>query len=241
MSSWYQIAKRVSLSCQPMRLRILIVERDLSTADLLIPSLERKGYEVCLASTQRQVNGSLRSFRPDLLVVDIASFGSKGYRFCDSVRSRLEGTPCILMVQGGHASLDGLGEEFITPPFTSRKLLYKVKKVAEKLTAREIQAGPLALDLQSQILRNGDQVHHLRPKEAELLATLMRNAGRVVSRKEMMRTVWQTEYLGDTRTLTVHIRWLRLKIEQDPNRPVFLRTVRGVGYRFDVPQPLTAR
>ena len=121
----------------------------------------------------------------------------------------------------------------MTPPFTSRKLLYRIKKVAEQLTSREIRVGPLALDPDTRTLRKSKAALPLRPKEAALLKLFMENAGRVLSRQEIMKKVWETDYIGDTRTLSVHVRWLRQKIEDDPNTPRFLRTVRGVGYRFE--------
>jgi two-component system alkaline phosphatase synthesis response regulator PhoP len=229
-----------------MTLRILFVEKDLTTADLLVPSLERKGYQVSVSSTQRQVLSRLRSFRPDLLVVDVASYGYKGYKLCETIGTHLEGVPCIMMVDSGPASpqqgagghAGGIAAAYIAPPFTSRKLLYRIRQVADNLARRELHAGPLMLDLRTRTLRNGDQVHHLRPKEVELLALFMRSPGKVISRKDLMRDIWQTEYMGDTRTLSVHIRWLRLKIEPNPDTPALLRTVRGVGYRFDVPPPV---
>jgi DNA-binding response OmpR family regulator len=130
-----------------------------------------------------------------------------------------------------------MAEAFMVPPFTSRKLLYRVRKLAEQLTSREIQAGPLVFDPDTRALRKGGATTQLRPKEASLLIYFIQNSGRVITRRELMRQVWETEYVGDTRTLSVHVRWLRTKIEDDPNKPRFLRTVRGVGYRFEVPDP----
>ncbi len=127
----------------------------------------------------------------------------------------------------------------MTPPFTSRRLLYRVRKLAESLPCREIQAGDLLLDPDTGMLRKGEMEVRLLPKENALLALFMRNRGKVLSREEIMSQVWDTDYLQDTRTLTVHVRWLRLKIEDDPSAPRYLRTVRGVGYRFDVPEPIT--
>ena len=218
-----------------MSLRILLVEKDATTADLLSPGLERKGHQVSVAHTQRQAMSRIRSLRPDMLVIDVASFGTNGYRISDSVRARLDGVPTILLLEKGHASAGSTAEAFMTPPFTSRKLLYRVRKVAEHLTRREIRVGPLALDPETRTLRKNGENLHLRPKEAALLAMFMKNPGRVLSRQEIMKEVWETEYMGDTRTLSVHIRWLRIKIEDDPNSPKYLRTVRGVGYRFEIP------
>jgi two-component system alkaline phosphatase synthesis response regulator PhoP len=217
-------------------LRILFVEKDMTTADLLVPSLERKGYQVTMAQTQRQATGRIRSVRPDLILIDVASFGVNGYKVSDAVRAKLDGVPAILLLEKGHASVGTTADAYMVPPFTSRKLLYRVKKLAEKLTRREIQAGPLVLDPETRILRKGETILQLRPKEAALLTYFMRNPGKVLSRQEIIKQVWETDYVGDTRTLNVHVRWLRVKIEDEPNSPRFLRTVRGVGYRFQVPE-----
>jgi DNA-binding response OmpR family regulator len=214
-------------------LRILFVEKDITTADLLVPGLERKGYQVQVARTQRQALGRIRSKRPDLLVMDVDSFASSGYRISEAVRSRLEGVPTILLLPKGHATAGSTADAFMIPPFTSRKLLYRIKKVAEGITSREMRAGPLALDPDTRMLRKRDTTEHLRPKEAALLTLFLHNQGKVLSRQTIMKEVWETEYFGDTRTLSVHIRWLRIKIEDEPSSPRFLRTVRGVGYRFE--------
>ncbi len=214
--------------------RILFVEKDITTADLLVPSLERRGCQVVVVSTQRQATSSIRSAHPDLLVIDVASFGSAGLKTTEAIRSRLDGVPTILLLEATHASIGSMADAHITPPFTSRKLLHRVKKIVSQLATNEIRLGALAFDPDTRILCNGDQSLKLRPKEAALLALFMCNPGRVLSRQEIMKKVWETDYLGDTRTLSVHVRWLRQKIEDDPNHPQFLRTVRGVGYRFEV-------
>lgn len=218
-----------------MALSILFVEKNVETASLLVPGLERKGYYVAVARTQRQALSRIRSRRPDILVVDIASFDLQGYTVSEAVRSRLDGVPTILLLKKGHASAGRTAEAFMIPPFTSRKLLYRVKKLGETLTSREVHAGPLTLDPDTRTLRRGDNSYHLRPKEVALLTLFIRNPGKVISRQELMKRVWETDYMGDTRTLSVHVRWLRIKIEEEPSSPRFLRTVRGVGYRFEVP------
>jgi two-component system alkaline phosphatase synthesis response regulator PhoP len=217
-------------------LRILLVEKDVTTADLLMPTLERKGYEVAVAQTPRQAMGRIRSLRPDLLFVDVASFGANGYAIGDALRAVLHEVPTMLMLPEGHAGAGGLAQAFLTPPFSTRKLLHRLKKLAGRADDRTLRAGHLLLDPDTRTLSKGETSFHLRPKEAALLAYLMRNAGRVLGRPEIIREIWQTEYIGDTRTLTVHIRWLREKIEDDPDAPCLLRTVRGMGYRFEVPE-----
>jgi DNA-binding response OmpR family regulator len=222
-----------------MTVRILFVEKDLTTADLLVPSLERQGYQVIVAHTQRQATSRMRTSRPDLLVVDVASFGPRGYRVSEVLRDRLDSVATILLLPEGHDPAGGSAEASMTPPFTSRRLLYRVKKLADSLPSREIRVGSFALDPDTRTLHRGETAVQLRPKEASLLVLFMRNRGKVLSRREIMKEVWETEYLGDTGTINVHVRWLRLKIEDDPSRPRYLRTVRGVGYRFDVPESST--
>jgi len=218
-----------------MSLRILFIEKDIATADLLVPGLQRKGYQVSVAQTLRQAMGRIRSLRPDLLVLDMASFGVNGYKISTAVRAKLDTVPTILLVGKGHATAGTAADAFMTPPFTSRKLLHRIKKVAEKLTSREIRMGPLTFDPDTRLLHRGENSLHLRPKEAALLTYFMRNPGRVLSRQEIIKQVWETDYIGDTRTLSVHVRWIRVKIEDDSKHPRLLRTVRGVGYRFEVP------
>jgi DNA-binding response OmpR family regulator len=218
-----------------MSLRILLVEKDVTRADLLVPSLERKGYQVIVVRSQRQALSRARSSYPDLLVLDVASFGINGYKVSEVVRARLEDVPTILLLEKGHAGAGDAVDSYMEPPFTSRKLLYRVRKLAENLTPRQLSLGPLVLDPDSRVLSNGDKVVQLRPKEAQLLAFLMRNPGKVLSREKIMRKVWDTDYVEDTRTLSVHVCWLRQKIEEDASAPRLLRTVRGLGYHFDVP------
>jgi len=203
-----------------MMARILLVAKDVTTTDLLVPSLERKGHQVAVAHTQRQALSHIRSLHPDLLVMDVASFGLNGYQVSDAIRARLNRVPTILLLEKGHNSAGDTADAFMTPPFTSRKLLYRVKKVTVQRTRRALKAGPLTLDLDTRTLRKGEEVFQLRPKEIELVALFMHNPGKVLSRQEIMKQVWETDYVGDTRTLSVHVRWLRLKIEDDGINPI---------------------
>jgi DNA-binding response OmpR family regulator len=221
-----------------MALRILFVEKDSATEALLVPGLERQGLEVWLVRTLRQALARIRSARPDLLIVDVPSFSPNGYHVADAIRSKLAQVPVILLLEKGHESAGSRADEFMVTPFTSRKLLHRVKKLTEALASRELRAGPLFFDPELRHLHKGDAIFYLRPKEAALMLLFMQNQGRVLTRQELMKKVWETEYMGDTRTLSVHIRWLREKIEDEPHRPLFLRTVRGVGYRFAVPDDL---
>lgn len=219
----------------PIAITILFVEKDVTTSDLLVHSLETKGYRVLVAHTQRQALSYARSSQPDLLILDVASFGANGYELSEAVRARLDGVPTILLLEKGHACAGWAAEAYMEPPFTSRKLLYRVGALAQNLSPRGISLGRLVLDPNVRVLSNGDKAVQLRPKEAELLAFFMRNPGRVLSRQEIMRAVWDLDDMRDTRTLSVHVCWLRRKVERDASQPYLLRTVRGVGYRFEAP------
>jgi DNA-binding response OmpR family regulator len=221
-----------------MAIEVLFVERMVTTTDLLVPSLERKGYQVTLARTRRQAMCRCRSVGPHILIVDVASFGAAGYNVVDAIRPLLGGVSTILLLKEGHAIAGSQAAAFMTPPFTARKLLHRLREVAEMVPPRDLQAGELVLDLVARTLSNGQSTFPLRPMEAELLAFFMRNPDRVLSRREIMKACWDTDYVGDTRTLNVHIRWLRLKFEDDPGQPRLLRTVRGVGYRFEPVEPV---
>jgi len=122
-------------------------------------------------------------------------------------------------------------------PFTGRKLRESLDKLLDAAAPHTLRAGPLQLDLVSQVVIGPVGREHLTPKMCQLLATLMQHPNQVISRKDLMGRIWDTVYLGDTRTLDVHIRWLREKIESDPRRPSLLVTKRGIGYLLVVPQP----
>jgi DNA-binding response OmpR family regulator len=210
----------------------------LTTAERLVSALKQEGFQVSLACNRRQALSRVRSLRPNVLVVDVASFGAGGYGLLDTVRARLQGVPTVLFLTKGDDVARGGTETCITPPFTPGKLLDRLGKVAESLSPQEIRAGPLVLDLETRTLHKGQATFHLRPMEAALLALFMRNPGRVLSRQEIMKEVWKTDFVGDTRTLYVHVRWLRLKIEDDPGAPRLLCTERNVGYRFEAGESL---
>ena len=166
-----------------MATRVLLIERDVTTSDLLVPSLERKGYQVHLARTRRQATSCCRSVHSEVLIVDVASFGAAGYDVVDAVRPLLDGAPTILLLEEGHAIAGGQAEAFMTPPFTSRKLLYRLKKVAETLPSREIRVGELVFDPVTRILNKGQTRCRLRPKEAALLALCATQAGYSAGRR----------------------------------------------------------
>jgi DNA-binding response OmpR family regulator len=127
------------------------------------------------------------------------------------------------------------GGNVLQLPFTSRKVTNRVAKLLSCRTGIMLAAGALTLNLEARCVSRGDSIHRLTPRQARLLEVFMRHTGQTLTRKFLMETVWETNYMGDTRTLDVHVRWIRERIEQDPSSPKYLRTVRGIGYRFGVP------
>ncbi len=268
-----------------MGLNILWLENNPVTADLLRPALKRSGHSLTVVDSPRRVMPRVRAAWPDLLVMNVFSYGSDGPSTYQDLRSRLKGLPAILLVPDAARWLGHQAAEFVTPPFTARKLLHRLRKLDAERPVVEMQVhdltvvavafpegtlntwlngatplrdlplqvtspplregyvqvvdmlrqGQVTLSLRSNTLRVHQAEHRLRPKEAQLLTVFMCHAREVVSRKKLMRLVWDTDYTEDTRTLNVHIRWLREKLERDPGQPAHLRTVRGVGYRFEAP------
>lgn len=220
-----------------MAASILLIEKAKSPIDWIFQSLEKKGYTVSLVRSEQKAIQQAASETPDLIILNATSPKIDGPKICHTLHEKVEEIPVILILAAGERDDDVTGATVIlTPPFTSRKLFNRIKRVLRSGAEKTMQAGGLALKLGTHCIDNGCREWRLTPKEFELLKVFMRSPGRVLSRKFLMKKVWKTDYMGDTRTLDVHIRWLREKIEENPSSPTYLRTVRGVGYRFDIPE-----
>ena len=221
-----------------MTASILLVEKVKSPPiDWILPSLERKKYEVSLARSEQEAVQRAASETPDLIILNAASPRIDGRKTCQVLHEKVAEIPIILILAEAKKDEDVMGATFIlTPPFTSRKLFNRIRSILKSDEGKILQAGGLTLSLGTHRVNNGSKERRLNPKELELLKVFMRSPGRVLSRKFLMKKVWKTDFMGDTRTLDVHIRWLREKIEENPSRPTYLRTVRAVGYRFDIPE-----
>ena len=152
------------------------------------------------------------------------------------VRSQLNGLPIILVSPAGSNPDPGNGASMtLIHPFTPRKLLNRIARLLPGDDSYMIEVGPIRLNLAQRKVFSYDKEARLTPKEAKLLEVFILNPGRLLTRKALIREVWHTDYTGDTRTLDVHMSWLRQAIEPDSTRPIFLKTIRGMGYRFDLP------
>jgi DNA-binding response OmpR family regulator len=220
-----------------MTASILLVEKARSSIDWIPESLEKKGYEVLLARSEQQAIQQATSETPDLIILNATSRRLDGPRICQTLHKKVAEIPIILILAKGQKGDDALGATFIlTPPFTSRKLYNRIRSILKSDEGEILKVGGLTLSLGTRRVNSESKERRLTPKEFELLKVFMRSPGRVLSRKFLMKKIWKTDYIGDTRTLDVHVRWLREKIEKKPSSPTYLRTVRGVGYRFEIPE-----
>jgi len=219
-----------------MTASILLVEKAESPINWIHRSLEKKGYAVLLARNEQKAVQQATSEMPDLIILNATSPKIDGRKICQALHDRVKEIPIVLILAEGERDPNVVEATFVlVPPFTARKLFNRIRTLLKSDEGKILQAGGLTLKLGTRCVNNGRREWRLTPKEFELLKVFMRSPGRVLSRKFLMKKVWKTDYMGDTRTLDVHIRWLREKIEDNPSSPVYLRTVRGVGYRFDIP------
>lgn len=214
--------------------RILWIEGKRAQSPPLIPALRKKGFKIEIVSTGAAALARLPELGPDAVVLDIASMRTSGRRICQSLRQRSNGLPIVVIKAHEQSGPDkDCVNVILELPFTWRKLVNRLTRLLPGEGRNILHAGPLRLDTERNQVRCLDKEERLTPRLTDLLRTLMQNAGTVLERKKLFRQVWNTEYTGDTRTLDVHISWLRKAIEENPRQPRFLKTIRGVGYRLD--------
>lgn len=219
---------------------ILLIESGRASDPSFAPALEKKGYDVRVRHrVDRAIPSSDDLGNPDLVILDAASMRTPGTRLCRKVRDKVDGIPIILVSPEGTRIESSAGASLtLVHPFTARKLLNRVARLLPGDERYTLAAGPLRLNLAQRKVIAHSKESRLTPKQAKLLEVFIRNPGRLMTRKALIRQVWHTDYTGDTRTLDVHISWLRRAIETDPKRPVLIRTIRGMGYRLDLPEDL---
>lgn len=232
--------------------KILIVEDEPSLQETLEYNLLHQGYEVQVAGDGRRAVETARKFKPDLVLLDVMLPGMDGFEVCRILRQ--ETNVPILMLTARDTEIDrviGLeigADDYLTKPFSMRELQARLKALLRRVrfdqedSAQETKTdspgekmvfGNLTLDLTRHEVTLADRPLQLKPKEFELFVYLARHKGQVLTRDLIMETVWGWDYTGGSRTVDVHVRWLREKIEPDPANPVRIVTVRGTGYRFE--------
>ena len=227
---------------------VLVVDDEPSYVDALSVSLTREGFEVRSASDGLSALAQVRSDPPDLVLLDLMLPGMSGVDVCREIR-KTSRVPVIMLTARGEeidavVGLEVGADDYITKPYRLRELVARIRAVLRR-GAREtdgslgadesivLREGDLELDLDRHELRIGDTSVALALKEFELLAYLLEQSGRVVTRDSLMTQVWGFDYMGDTKTIDVHVKRLRAKIDVDPARPSRITTIRGVGYRYE--------
>lgn len=214
---------------------ILLIEGKKAEQPVFAAQLQKKGFSVFVVQNGSQAVNQLAGIAPDLLVVNAASLGSSGVRIVQSLREKQqERLPIILLLNSNHIVDKSVADVVLTLPFTVQKLVNRLKPYLPGDGANIVHAGPLRLDLEHRRVHCLGKNIRLTPRLTLLLQLLIEHRGEVVEREALFKRVWDTDYTGDTRTLDVHVSWLRKAIELDPNHPKFLHTVRGVGYRLDI-------
>jgi DNA-binding response OmpR family regulator len=221
-----------------MAKEILIIEDEGLIAGLISKNLSQKGYDIAVLEP-RQVPRQARKHRPSLIILDAPSSEIEAAETCRLLHDATS-APIVALSESPFVLEELEGVAYLPKPPDFRELLavvesnLSVRKRRKKRIVHFLRLGDLVLDLQTHRLIKGEMRYRLTPKEFQLLKMFMGSPGRVLSHKAIMKEVWDTSYVGDTRTLYVHVSWIRQKIEEEPRKPVILRTVRGVGYRFEV-------
>lgn len=204
--------------------------------------LEKQGYAVLRAVNGKQAVVQVKAASPAVAVIDPSSLRINGARLSHMLKRAAESVLILWVLdEGMSVSDDGIADLCLERPFTSRKLLFRVRKLLPKVESKVLSAGDVVFDVETRVVSKSGHELRMTPKQAKLLEALMRHPSEVLSRRYLMKHVWKTDYLGDTRTLDVHIRWVREAIEDNPSTPKLVRTVRGVGYRFEPPAPEAAK
>ena len=227
-----------------MTSRILVVDDDTALAEMIGIVLRTEGFDPVFCADGAAAVDEWRAQRPDLVLLDLMLPGMAGTEVCRVIRTTAK-TP-IIMLTAKDSEVDivvGLelgADDYVTKPYSSRELLARMRAVLRRTAAQEVDVdervvdgGRVVIDIDRHTVAVDGEVIPMPLKEFELLEVLMRNAGRVLTRGQLIDRVWGSDYFGDTKTLDVHIKRIRSRIEKNPSEPVMLLTVRGLGYRFE--------
>lgn len=229
-----------------VKARILVVEDEEAIAEPLAEHLEREGFAAEVVGTLAQASEAYRREQPDLILLDVMLPDGDGRDLAREIRKESD-VPVIMLTARGEeldrvVGLELGADDYVVKPFSARELVARIRAVMRrgKLAERRgpIEIGELVLDPGARTLAKGGQPVELAAREFDLLHLLMANAGQVLRREQIMDEVWDPHWFGPTKTLDVHVSWLRKKIEDDPKTPRYITTVRGVGFRFAAPEEI---
>lgn len=213
---------------------LLVIEGRHADIPSFAGELQKKGFEVHTVTSGHVAVTRLEKINPSLVVVNAASLRSTGLRICQSIRDKNSKYPIILVLKKETKGAKDVVDAVLVLPFTVQKLANRIKPLLPGDGKNVYHVGPIRLDIEHRRVKCLGKNTRLTPRLVTLLQLLMDKHGEVVERESLFKKVWETNYTGDTRTLDVHISWLRRAIELDPLKPKFLKTIRGVGYRLDV-------
>ncbi|MBI3362027.1 MAG: response regulator transcription factor [Chloroflexi bacterium] len=216
--------------------KVILVESERPPTPLFAEALQRKGYAVTVEHNVQAALKKIQSHSTDVIILDVSSLKTSGMRMLRALRAELNGTPILVVADKKNKPDENAGQSLtLVKPFTPRKLLNGVVRLLPADDSNYLQVGPIKLNLAQRRIACGGREERVTPKQIRLLEVFMRHPGEILSRKTLIKQVWDTDYTGDTRTLDVHISWLRGVIEPNPAKPRYIRTIRGQGYRLDVP------
>ncbi len=213
---------------------ILVIESRHAEIPSFASDLQKKGFDVQLAQNGSKAVARLKEVSPSLVVINAASLRSTGLRICQSIREKDPKLPIILILENDNEVSKDAADAVLALPFTVQKLVNRINPLLPGDGKNVLHVGPIRLDLEKRRVRCLGKSTKLTPRLVTLLHLLMDKHGEVVEREPLFKKAWETNYTGDTRTLDVHISWLRRAIELDPDNPKLLKTIRGVGYRLDI-------
>lgn len=215
-----------------MAVTVLIVANDQTATTSYASFFGKKEFTVVAAHSGRQAIAEAKAHNLDAIVVDASSLRLNCKGLCRKLKSASFAPLILIALPSAKVDSSIAAAAVMHKPVAGKKLVARVKSTIDSRPPRTLTAGKLALDLEKHKLTRGSKIFSLTPKEFVLLKLLMERAGQLVTRQALMRQVWETEYMGDTRTLDVHIRWLREKVEDNPSQPQRLVTARGEGYKI---------
>jgi len=213
---------------------VLLVEGRKAAGERLAPVLDGE-YDLVTARTRREALTKIEEVQPAVIVLDSRSVRFSRRRFCGTLESDGIDAPVLLLYEGNEAPEQTGARAYLRHPFSPQKLINRISWLMPAPDGEVLSRGQLSFNVKRRSVTRGERESHLTPKQAQLLELFMRHPGEILTREFLMKRVWNTDFTDDTRTLDVHIHWVREAIEEDTSSPQYLHTVRGVGYRFSIP------